>query len=60
MYKESAYTSYVWNKIDWMNLPGPNLNEAENIIKEKLHPFNFFYPSEEDATNSPPFNYYVY
>jgi hypothetical protein len=43
-----------------MNLPGPNLNEAKNIIKEKLHPFNFFYPSEEDATNSPPFNYYVY
>jgi len=43
-----------------MNLPGPNANEGENVIREKLHPFNFFYPNEEDAINSPPFNYYVY
>ena len=43
-----------------LNLPNPSVDTSDNVIKEKLHPLNFLYSVEEDATNSPPFNYYVY
>lgn len=61
LYKSTpGVTKNVFQKLDIMNLPNPKENIGKNVIREKLHPLNFLFDEEKDATAATPFNYYIY
>ena len=43
-----------------MNLPNPAVEVGENVLKAKLHPFDFLYDDETDVVQNAPFNYFIY
>jgi hypothetical protein len=51
LYKRAVgATRNVFNKLDVMNLPNPKDNIGKDCIKEKLHPLNFLFEEEKDAS----------
>jgi len=61
LYKKApGATKNVFSKVDFMNLPNPKENVGKDVIKEKIHPLNFLFEEEKDATAASPFNYYIY
>ena len=58
--KEPGATRKVFEKIDLMNLPNPAVEVGEDVLKAKLHPFDFLYDDETDVVQNAPFNYFIY
>ena len=47
--QESGAVRNVFNKIDVMNLPNKKLNLQPDILKEKLHVFDFLFDDSDDV-----------